>query len=145
MAITPLNGDLTAGIAGSYTETVNASPEPLLTGDVPALMAKTELVLTSQTLAALTVVGLNAAGKVVPALIGSVDPANDIPAIGILAYATDTTGADAFGEVYRMGCFNPNLLVWPASYNTDEKKRNAFEGAPSPTAIVIRKPFAATA
>ena len=42
--------------------------------------------------------------------------------------------------IYRGGVFNPNRLNWDSSYDTDEKKRLAFEGAPSPTAIVIRAP-----
>jgi len=139
MPITPENGDLTAGIAGVYTETINRAPDALLTGDNPKVFSTDETVLTTQDLAALTVVGFNADGKIVPALIGSVDPADDIPAIGVLVYATDTTGGDRVASVYRSGCFNPDLLVWPASYDTDAKKAKAFEGAPSPTQIIIRK------
>ena len=40
-------------------------------------------------------------------------------------------------EVMRQGVYNPDALVWDASYDTAEKTRLAFEGAPSPTAITI--------
>lgn len=139
MPITPQNGDLTAGLAGRYTETINPAVDALLTGDVPALFSTDETVLTTQDLAALTVVGFDANGKIVPAVRGSADPADDIQAVGILVYATDTTGGDKVASVYRGGCFNPDLLVWPASFTTDAHKAAAFNGAPSPTQIVIRK------
>lgn len=138
MPITPLNGDLTAGIAGHYTETINPSADPLVTGDVPALLVTDEVVLADQTLAALTVVGFDGADKLVPA------NNTTVAAIGILVYAVDTTGADAVAHVYRMGCFNPELLVWDAAYSTDALKKVAFEGAPSPSAIIVRKPTAMT-
>ncbi len=140
MPITPLNGDLTAGIAGKYTETINPSPDAFVTGDVPAVFTTTETVLTSQNLAARTVVGFDAAGKLVPAVMGSVDPEDDVQAIGVLMITVNSTGGDKQAEVYRGGCFNPDLLVWPASYDTAEKRRKAFNGAPSPTQIVIRRP-----
>lgn len=137
MPITPLNGDLTAGIAGKYTETIDPSPDAFVTGDVPAVFTTTETVLTNQNLAARTVVGFNAAGKLVPAVLGGGSP---IQAIGVLMIAVNSTGGDKQAEVYRGGCFNPDLLVWPASYDTAEKRRKAFNGAPSPTQIVIRHP-----
>lgn len=40
---------------------------------------------------------------------------------------------------FRDGCFNPAALTWDASFNTDAKKLAAFEGAPSPTHISIKK------
>ena len=134
MPITPQNGDLNAGIAGQYTETINPAADALLTGDVPALFSTDETVLTTQDLEALTVVGFDGAGKVVPA-----DNGATVDAVGILVYATDTTGGDAVASIYRAGCFNPDLLVWDAAYDTDAKKAKAFEGASSPTQIVIRK------
>lgn len=137
MALNPLNGDLTAGLAGRSSTIVNPAADPLVTGDVPQLLVTDETVLTTQTLAALTVVGFDAGGKLVPAVLGGATP---IQAVGILVYAVDTTGGDKTGQVYRMGCFNPDLLVWDASYATDANKKAAFEGAPSPTAIITRKP-----
>lgn len=140
MPIYPQNGDLTAGMAGSYTETIAASPDPLVTGDVPAMMATDEAVAADQVLPALTVVGFDGSGHIVEAT-------GTIAAVGILPYAVDTTGEAAgakFTGVYRMGVYNPDLLKWNAGYDTDLKKLKAFEGAPSPTSIVIRRPKALT-
>jgi len=137
MPITPQNGELEAGIAGQYSETLNPELDALVTGDYPQVFATDEIVLTGQTLAALTVVGKDGAGKIVPAQHGTVQ------AIGVLVYAADTsatgTNSDATSGVYRGGVFNPDMLVWDASYDDDAKKAAAFEGAPSPTQIVVRK------
>ena len=139
MPITPLNGDLTAGVAGSYVETLNASPGPWITGDHPPVVTTDELVAASQTIPARTPVAFTA-GALAPAVSGTV-------AIGIVVYETVTGAGDTTVRtgVYRQGTFNPELVNWPASYNTAEKKRLAFEGAPSPTAIVLRAPQTLTA
>jgi hypothetical protein len=262
MAITPQNGDLTAGVAGQRGETINPSPDPFITGDHPALATTDELLAVSQSLAARTVVGFDD-GKIVaatysvvaaakatedltftgvaadtetvviggvtytfvdtlvnaydvlvgasvtacatnlaaaingsagagtlygedtlphPAIVatsavgvltataraagvagnlitctetagsaawgaavlsGGLDAVwTGIRPIGVLVYAQETGGGDnaVRASVYRMGVFNPGLLVWDDSFNTDEKKRLAFEGASAPTNIVIRKP-----
>lgn len=131
--ITPRNDGLLAGIAARSDDTLNPDFESLLTGDIPAVFSTEETVLTTQDLAAHTVVGFDGSGKIVPA------NNTTVPAIGVLAYAIDTTGGDATAHVYRGGVFNPDMLVWDAAYDTDAKKAKAFEGAPSPTAIVIRK------
>jgi hypothetical protein len=81
-------------------------------------------------------------------LTGGKDAAfTGVKAIGIAVYAADSTGkADGAmkNACWRQGMFNPDVLVWDASFDTDEKKRLAFEGAPSPTSIFIRKPMQAT-
>lgn len=135
--INPRNGDLTAGVAGQSSDVINASPDPLITGDAPALSTEPLPVAATQVLAARTVVGVDASGNVIPAVMGTTD------AIGFIMYAINTTGAAAGAveiEVVRQGVFNPDLLVWDASYATAADKRGAFRGAPSPTAIIIRKP-----
>jgi len=81
------------------------------------------------------------------ALSGGADAAwIGVRPIGILVYAHTTGGSDTTvrAAVYRAGVFNPALLVWDASFDSDEKKRLAFEGAPAPTNIIIRKPQAFT-
>lgn len=139
MAITPRNGDLTAGVASQWSETIGGSPDPLITGDAPALATEPLPVAATQVLVARTVVGMDASGNIVPAVMGSVD------AIGYIMYAINTTGAAAGAveiEVVRQGVFNPDLLVWDASYATPADKRGAFRGAPTPTNIIIRRPTA---
>lgn len=41
--------------------------------------------------------------------------------------------------VFFAGCFNPDALVWDASYDTMAKKLDAFFGAESPTRITMRE------
>ena len=135
MAITPKNGDLTAGVAGKWSETIDAEPPLLVTGDAPAQASMPLPAAAAQTCAARQVVGLNGSGKLIPAVRGTTQ------AIGYVVYAPSAaTVLDQPVEVMRQGVFNPDALVFDASYGTDEQKRLAFEGAPSPTSIILRKP-----
>lgn len=43
------------------------------------------------------------------------------------------------GVCWYTGCFNLDALVWDASFDTDAKKKAAFEGAPTPTQIIVAK------
>jgi hypothetical protein len=132
----------TAGIPRQHDDTIVAADIYLITGNEPAVMTKDEIVAFSQTIAALTVVGKNAAGEIVPAVLDTGTPANSIKPIGIAVIAITTTGSgDKKGlPVYRAGCFNPDALVWPASFDTEAKKQAAFEGSPAPTNIILRRP-----
>lgn len=141
MALTPKNGDLTAGLAGQRSETIGASPDPLITGDVPAVSSDIYGVNADEVLAENEVVGFDGDGYLVPAVLGTV------AAIGVTKYGADATGAAdgaVYAEVWRTGVFNPELLVWDATYDTDAKQKAAFEGAPTPTAIYVRKPTTMT-
>lgn len=138
MALTPKKSDLTAGLAGQRSETIDPNADPFVTGDIPALFGVDEPLASDTDLPALSVVGFNGSGELIEAVHGTTQ------AIGILVYAADETSGDVMAHVYRGGCFNPTLVNWPASYDTDEKKRTAFYGAPSPTAIVLRAPRSAT-
>ncbi len=140
MPITPQNGDLNAGVAAHSSEVINPSPDPLITGDAPALSATDEVVATGVVLPALSVVGFDANGEIVEALIDTANPANSIQAIGVLVYDVDASGGAVGAAVYRQGVLNPDRLNWHASFATDADKRKAFEGAPSPTSIILRKP-----
>lgn len=128
------NRDHTAGIAGGWVEDIAPNADPFVTGHVPAVFTTDELVAASQNIPARTPVRFSS-GALVPAVQGQA-------ACGILVYAVATGAGDTTvrAGVYRGGVFNPDQINWPASYDTEEKKRLAFEGAPSPTAIVIRKP-----
>lgn len=147
MAITPLNGDLTAGVAGQSSDVINPSPNPLVTGDAPALYTEPLPVAADMVLAAREVVGFDANDNIIPAVLDTGTPANNVQAIGFVMYAIDTTG-EADGavevEVVRGGVFNPDLLVWEAGFATDAQKRAAFRGAPTPTSIILRKPTTMT-
>lgn len=78
---------------------------------------------------------------------GGAGGATGVKAIGIAVYGADNTGgsdSDVYVGVYRIGVFNPDLCVWDDSFDTDEQKRLAFEGAPSPTQVFIQKPVTMT-
>ncbi len=63
-----------------------------------------------------------------------------VKAVGIMGMKAVTGVSEAINaDIWRDGMWNPLALTWDASFNTDEKKRKAFQGAPSPTAITIRK------
>lgn len=134
--------DQDAGIPQQWSDTIDGAYDALITGNEPAVLTEDILIAANQTLAALTVVGFNAATP--PALVPAV--LTTTPPIGILV-CDIVSGASATlkaAPIYRGGCFNPDRLVWPASINTDALKFAAFRGAPSPTNIVIRRPKTAT-
>ena len=60
-----------------------------------------------------------------------------VQALGILAHGK--LAAETRAQVWYSGCFNPEALVWDPSFNSDALKANAFEGAPQPTNILVRK------
>lgn len=126
----------TAGVPTQSSDNFAVTPEGLITGDVPAQFTVDIPTAPSQTLAAYTVVGVNASGQVIPAVAGTTQ------AIGILLYpVTTAAGETNVARVLRAGCINAlwSGLVWNASYNTNALKMNAFNGAPSPTQFVTRR------
>lgn len=135
-----------AGVPSQWNQDIGATDVALITGNVPPVLTVDHLFAASQNIPALTPVGFNDADELVAAVTASADPADDIVAVGITvtAVVTDASATRKGGPVYRGGCFNPDKLNWPASFNTDARKFSAFEGAPSPTAIVIRRPKTAT-
>ena len=85
------------------------------------------------------VVGLDANDVLVPA-VWNADPGLAIQAVGVCSQAViGATGGGTKVPTLYTGCFNPDALVWDASFDTDGKKAGAFNGAPTPTTIVIRK------
>lgn len=142
MTVTVPTQDANVGIPSTWTESITAPVGLPFLSSHPAPLSRSHVVAASQTLAAWTVVGLNSSGKLVPAVVDLVSPANSVKPIGVLAHAVTTTVADeGYGAtVYRVGHFNMDRLVWPASFNTDALKLAAFEGVPSPTQIVVGRP-----
>lgn len=124
----------TPGLVAQGSDTITAVDIALITGNEPAYMEEDMTVALSQTLAAYTVVGLDGSGDIIPAVLGTT------AAIGITLFAVTTPGSGAKKAVpiLRAACVNPDKLVWDATYNTVEKKLEAFRGAPSPTDIIVR-------
>lgn len=113
-----------------FNEILAADIDNLLSGNwppfAPAVVLKTEL---ANTVAPMTVVALDATkGTVVAAKKGT-------PAIGVIY----TAPSDGTVLVLRSGCFNPDALIWDASYASYDDKKVAFEGAPTPTQIIVRQ------
>lgn len=112
----------------------------LIAGDTPLIVTTTEPVdsaVLAAGMVALRVVGLDAQGEVVDALLGTTQ------AVGILVSpiaAGSSAGTKAL--LYRAGCFNPAALSWPASYDTDEKKRTAFNSAAGSQIFIKKTPVA---
>jgi hypothetical protein len=75
-------------------------------------------------------------------LAGGADVAGGgIQPIGITTVDVTTgAGGAASVAIFTAGCFNPDALNWDDSFNTDEKREQAFMGAPTPTNIIILKP-----
>lgn len=128
------------GVPTQGEDIINPGYIPLITGNEPALFQADLTVAASQNIPAYTPVGFDGSGNLVPAVSGTTQ------AIGITFNAVVTPGSGALkgAPIYRAGCFNPDALNWPASYDTVEKKFEAFRGAPSPTMIELRAPKTAT-
>ncbi len=105
-------------------------PVQLRTGDDPVHGQPFD-VADGQVLAFGTIVSFNSAGAIIPW-----DPAdavtlpaalNDI-SVGVLATAinTDTGVFPAQAHVWLTGCFNPDLLIWPAVINTWPERNAAI-------------------
>lgn len=104
----------------------------LLLSDTPTFFTTDMTLAASQNIALYEVVGVDSNGRVVPAVFGTT------PAIGIAAGAiVSGVGETPRIQVIRGGHFNGDKLVWHATYDTDAKRAAAFEGAPTPTQIVI--------
>lgn len=128
--ITP-QSHLSGGVAAQSSDTILADQVDFLGGDVPPVFATVETIKAGQVLAAREVVGFDVAGKVVAAT-------SVIAAVGIMPYSVDATAGDIVGEsIWRGGNYKHSALVWDVAYATDALKSKAFEGAPSPTQIVI--------
>lgn len=147
MTLTIPNRDLTAGVAGQWSDTIDPNADPFITGDQPAVVTADYVAGDSTTIPARTVVGRVGnvpTGKIVPATWNAT-PANGVIPIGITVYEITTGASNALTVgVYRQGVFNPDLVNFDASYDTDAKKLAAFEYAPAPTAIFLRRPVAFT-
>lgn len=124
----------TPGLVAQGSDIITAVDVALITGNEPAYMEEDMTVALSQTLVAYQAVGLDGSGNIIPAVLGTT------AAIGITLHAITTPGSGALKAVpiLRAACVNPAKLVFDATYDTDEKKREAFRGAPTPTNMIVR-------
>jgi hypothetical protein len=124
-----------AGVPRQWTDSINPVAEGLIVGETPAVVTEDMTVAASQTITGVYVpVGFDGSGNLVPAVFGTTQ------AIGILLRPITTPASPIQGQpVLRQGCVNMDMIAWPASYDTEEKKLEAFRGAPTPSSIVVRK------
>lgn len=98
----------------------------LITGDTPPIVTTSEVAAVA--LPQWCVVGRDSSGKLVKAVYATDNTA--IAPIGITVNAVDpAVGTLDTVAVYRAGCFNPDVLTWDESFDTDAKKKAAIEGA----------------
>lgn len=112
-------------------ETESFTPIVFLTGDTPSQVTTAEVAAVA--LSKWQVVGRDGTGKIIPAVLGTTE------AIGITVNAVDPAAGTGKVAVYRAGCYNPKALVWDATYDTDAKKKTAFEK--TGTQIFMRAPL----
>lgn len=137
--------------AAGITNEGSYSPTQLFTAE-DEIKTSAALYKTGQIIAVLTILAKDATGDLVPwdyaetdvVVGGAVDqtgPAPESIPVGIAAADMNTgnTGggynADTFGPYYVGGCFNPDLLVWPAALDTYAKRQMALEQASAPFRI----------
>lgn len=116
-----------AGMAKAETEAFGTVA--LWAGEAP-VVTTAEIVaaetVASADLPAFSVVGRNAEGELVMAT-SAADGA--IAPIGVTCSPVLTGATDLNVAVYRGGYFNMAALNWDSSFDTDAKKRLAFEGS----------------
>lgn len=125
-----------AGFPGQWSDEINPVREGLIVGETPAVVTVDMTIAASQDIPEYTPVGFDASGDLIPAVSGTTQ------AIGITLYPIQTPTSPVQGiPVMIQACLNKDMLNWDASYDTDEKKFEAFRGAPTPTSIVVRKVY----
>lgn len=117
--------------AAGITDEGSFTPTQLFTAE-DEIKTKPAMVLTGQDLAFGTLVAYNTANKIVPWAPAAVD--STAKCVGALATAINTTSpaGDRHAEIYVGGCFNPDLLIWPAALDTYLERAAALDvsGAP---------------
>jgi hypothetical protein len=107
------------------------SPTQLFTAE-DEIKTVSVMFLTGQDLDVGTIVALDAADKAVPWDPAAVD--SEAQPVGVVAVHMDTTtvAGDAMGEIWEGGCFNPDLLIWPAALNTFAERNAALRKVAAP-------------
>lgn len=115
------------GIAGFTTATFSGPLEPLYSGDVPLTtdhVLVTNALLVDLVLPYLAVVAYDPATNTM-----AMADQTDGPAYTVLPHALTVEPGDTVScAIYRDGYFDMAALQWDASFNTDAKKKYAFEG-----------------
>ncbi len=84
-----------------------------------------------------SVVGFDSNNQIVLATLDTTTPADAIKPIGITAYEIKPNDSSDEVHVIRGGHYNANALAWDETFTSMAQKIMAFEGASSPTQILI--------
>lgn len=127
-----------AGIAGFEVSETFTSTE-IFNSAVPQPVTEDMAYGQNTDLAALSVVGLDA-GVLALARLPDGEDDDGVAALGVLVTPVDPgAGQSGSAPIWRAGNFNPDALVWHESYDTPAKRLAAFNGAPTPTYIILRE------
>ena len=88
-------------------------------------------VLTGQVMSVFTIVEFNGADKLIP-WAGVNQPAGIMACDVNTGAANGGTNADTILPFYEGGCFNPDVLVWPAALDTYNERNAALRKAGAP-------------
>lgn len=135
--VAPQNRAQYAGMPSQWADDVTGSHQHLYAGNTPHVVTQDLPLALNQTVPAYTPMMWNVAGTgLIPATEGT-------PAIGITLYdiVVPATGALPGVPVVTQACLNKDALNWGASYTTDAQKFAAFQGADTPTNIVVRQVY----
>lgn len=117
------------GLAGVQTDSFTQTE--LFYGDTPAVVTQDAIVpsaIATAGLAAWTPVFVDPATRIISLVDLAGTPAVTANAITVVEVAAGTP-ADAGLSVYKAGNVNIHAVNWPAAYDTEAKKRGAFEAA----------------
>lgn len=130
-----------AGVPGQESDTINPINEGLILSHTPAPIVEDMTIAANQTIAGIhTPVGFDASGNLVPAVWDATYASAGVRAIGLTLRPITTGAAPLVGQpILRAAAVNMDLIAWPASFDTDEKKLEAFRGAPSPSQFIVKK------
>lgn len=125
------------GIASFASESWGNEPHPFLS-DTPPPVTQTVSITASGADIEITYLDvLNGAGA-----LADYNATPDAGTADYIAAATITVpdGETKEVPVYRAGHFDMDALTWDSSYDTDAKKKAAFEGSASPTIFIGKNP-----
>lgn len=133
----PQNRAQLAGMPSQWKDDVTGSHTHLYASDTPLPVIVDLPLALNQTIPAYTPVAWNAGGT------GLVAAAEGTPAIGITLrdHVVAATGDLPGTGIVIQACLNIDAIAWPASYTTDAQKFTAFQGADTPTAIVLKRVY----
>ena len=126
------------GVASFASESFGNNPEPFF-GDTPVTTTNITITASGADIDLGLYSVLNLAGTALADYAATRDAgcANYILAEPIFIADGDSMTV----PVYRTGYFDQDALTWDASYDTDAKKKAAFEGSVSPGIFIGKKAF----